>query len=528
MSLYDNNLFYAVLCLGGFLLQLVWLRVLPLKSPIEFDIGYHSGRREDAVFCLCIALSVCTLFRLFPGNHRIPMEDSSVFLYIGQQMKEGKVPYLDLFDHKGPILYLIQYLGVLIAEKNFIGVWFLEVLNMVATAALMLKLGQSVNGKRSSIYLAVLVSVGACGWKIWQGGNFTEEFALPWITLSAVIFLSFFRSRQYKKVEIVLLGVSFAVVFLLRANMIAVWAAWMPIVLVLFVREKRFQDIAVCIVCFLCGVVLVLVPVLLVAAHGGFLKAMWQVYILFNFSYTENAMSAGEYLKLMLYFCKVLWPGVLALVLTLLLRPRNKFLWANALFFAVSLYTVTMSGRGYYHYAIVLLPTLILPMTALFEVSGEIITGKNSGAERCRPAVMSVSFVLILAAAFLYRGLSAGEPLQETAVQYILGHTEKDDDVLILGNSCWYYLESDRKTENRFFYQLPPAEISEEIYDQFILELAAQPSRLVLLPGVQGEREVTDIALKEIREVLFSMGYRNEIYDEFEVFMLTDDRKAET
>ena len=180
-----------MLCLGSLLLQFVWIRLFPLRSSVNSGISGKSARRTQLVFCVCIALSVSTLFRLFPGNHRLPMEDSSVFLYIGQQMKAGKVPYLDLFDHKGPVLYFIQYLGVLIAEKNFTGVWILEVLNILATAALMLKLGQITGGKQSSIRLAILVVLGACGWKVWQGGNLTEEYALPWITLAAVIFTDF-------------------------------------------------------------------------------------------------------------------------------------------------------------------------------------------------------------------------------------------------------------------------------------------------------------------------------------------------
>ena len=527
MEFYDNNMVYAVLCLGSLLLQFVWIRLFPLRSSVNSGISGKSARRTQLVFCVCIALSVSTLFRLFPGNHRLPMEDSSVFLYIGQQMKAGKVPYLDLFDHKGPVLYFIQYLGVLIAEKNFTGVWILEVLNILATAALMLKLGQITGGKQSSICLAILVVLGACGWKVWQGGNLTEEYALPWITLAAVIFTDFFQSGQYRRCEIFLLGIGFSIVFLLRANMISAWAAWMPIVLIILFRGKRYRDILDCLLCFLGGMALVLIPVLLVAGLNGFLEALWRDYILFNLTYTENALSASEHLRLLLTFCRILWPGTAAIVLTLLLRPKNRLLWANALFFAVSLYSVSMSGRGYYHYAIVLLPAFILPLTVLFDITGGLMNGKEPCADPARPGVIVLTSLLILAGAFLYKCLSSGEPSQDPAVHYISEHSEKNDDILVLGNSCWYYLEADRKTENRYFYQLPPAEISGTIYNDFIRELGAKPSRLVLLPGQQEQREAIDIALRDIRGVLFSLGYRNEIFEEFEVFVLTDGGKAD-
>lgn len=527
MSFYDNNLLYAALCIGSLFLQFVWVRLVPLRRSSDSSVSGKSARRTQLVFCVCIALAVSTLFRLFPGNQRLPTEDSSVFLYIGRQMKAGKVPYLDLFDHKGPVLYFIEYLGVLIAEKNFTGVWILEVLNILATAALMLKLGQIAGGKRSSVYLAILVSLGACGWKVFQGGNFTEEYALPWITLAAVIFTAFFKRGQYRRRDIFLLGVGFSIVFLLRANMISAWAAWMPVVLIIFMKEGRFRDILSCLLCFMGGAAFVLIPVLLVAAHYGFLGALWRYYILFNLTYTENVLSASEHLQLLLTFCRILWPGTAAIVLTLMLRPKNRLLWANALFFAVSLYSVSMSGRSYYHYVIVLLPAFILPLTVLFDITGGWMSGKEPHGDPARPGAIVLSSLLILVGAFLYRGFSSGEPWLDPAVRYISEHSEKDDDILVLGNSCWYYLEAERKTDNRYFYQLPPAEISDPIYDDFIRELEAKPSRLVLLPGLQEQREAVDIALRDIRGVLFSMGYRNEIFEEFEVFVLTDGGKAE-
>ena len=59
-----------------------------------------------------------------------------------------------------------------------------------------------------------------------------------------------------------------------------------------------------------------------------------------------------------------------------------------------------------------------------------------------------------------------------------------------------------------------------EIYNGFIDELTKHPSRLIVLPGSSDEREAIDIALRGIRDKLFEMDYRNEIYDEFEAFWL--------
>ena len=516
MELYDNNIFYLASFLGCFLLQFVWnkLRQRETVAPAEDRII----QLTNAVFCICLTLAISTLFRLFPGNNRFPSRDSSVFLYIGKRMTEGKIPYLDLFDHKGPILYFIEYIGMTICKTSFSGVWLLEVLSMMATIALMQKLGKKVSNRHSSIYLAILACMGVCGWKIWQGGNFTEEYALPWITLAAIVFYSFFQTGSYRWYEIILLGTGFVTVFLLRANMIAIWVALMPVVLVLMVKRKQFLDILKCMALFLAGVAIVLLPVFIYSKLTNSLNAMWQNYMLFNISYTDGTSSVGDRLRLALFFSKTLWPGVLAIIITLLKHPEKKVLWANMLFFIVSLCFVTLSGRGYYHYAIILLPSFILPVTVLFEMTDSLLGGGDNLTGR--PVVIIISSLLILTAALAYRVTSSGTDILDPLVKYIQEQTSEDDDVLILGNSCWYYLMADRKTDNCYFYQLPPAEISTAVYNGFINELTAKPSKLVVLPGTSDERELIDISLMGIREMLFEKGYTSDEYDEFEAFWL--------
>ncbi|MBQ1284978.1 MAG: hypothetical protein IIY19_00870, partial [Lachnospiraceae bacterium] len=113
-------------------------------------------------------------------------------------MLEGKLPYRDLFDHKGPILYFIEYLGLRFSHGKTDGVWILEVLNLLWTSALMFRLGLLAAKNRSSCYLAVMMTVIVCGWKVWQGGNYTEEYALPWITMTALVFSRFFQTGSYR------------------------------------------------------------------------------------------------------------------------------------------------------------------------------------------------------------------------------------------------------------------------------------------------------------------------------------------
>ena len=517
MNFFNNNIVYAGMVVAVLLLQYIW----SFSTEDEAETMRNKKRRmlTDIFFCVCIGLSVATLFRLFPANRRPPGEDSSVFLYIAERMAEGKTPYLDMFDHKGPILYWIEYLGVRISGRKYYGVWFLETLNIIVTVALMCKLGKIVACRQSSIYLAVLISIGVCGWKVWQGGNFTEEYALPWITFAACVFFSFFKTGIYSLKQIILLGSSFMVVFLLRANMVTVWVSLLPVTAWLLLKEKRYKDIGRCFFCFLTGIAVVLIPVLCYAVHMGCFQAMLQDYIIFNFAYTDKTASNISTLSLMFYFAKVVWPGTVALILSLFSRYKNQLYWFNAIFFLVSLFLVTMSGRGYFHYAIVLLPTFAIPLVAFFDKAEMIFQRQVSNYSVCRQSVMLMSSFLILIFALLFRAVSPGEKTEDPVVKYIQEHSETDDDVLILGNSCWFYLLSERKTQNRYFYQLPPAQISNDIYEDFLNELSIHPSELIVLPGTLEERDSSNLSLNDIRKKLEDLSYKREEYEEFEIFL---------
>lgn len=67
-----------------------------------------------------------------------PSVDSSVFKYIAYAMSKGQMPYKDIFDHKGPLLYLINYLSLYISFWR--GIWVVEFFFMLATVLCLFKI----------------------------------------------------------------------------------------------------------------------------------------------------------------------------------------------------------------------------------------------------------------------------------------------------------------------------------------------------------------------------------------------------
>src|SRR5256885_12737839 len=48
--------------------------------------------------------------------------DSSVFLYVARRVQEGGGPYRDVWDHKPPLIYYLDVIGLALADRGVPGV----------------------------------------------------------------------------------------------------------------------------------------------------------------------------------------------------------------------------------------------------------------------------------------------------------------------------------------------------------------------------------------------------------------------
>ena len=77
------------------------------------------------LLCAAAALAVCSRSSpLYPTND---WGDANIYFTIGRGMLEGLVPYRDLLDHKGPLLYFLHAAAALVSDSSFFGVWLWEV-----------------------------------------------------------------------------------------------------------------------------------------------------------------------------------------------------------------------------------------------------------------------------------------------------------------------------------------------------------------------------------------------------------------
>ena len=106
--------------------------------------------------------------------------DSAIFQTIGKYWAQGSVPYRDLFDHKGPLIFFIDMLGYWLHGRA--GILVPQTVSLAATLFFLYKLGRVYLPRPGAVLAAGVALVYLA--RTFDEGNMTEEYALPFIAAS--------------------------------------------------------------------------------------------------------------------------------------------------------------------------------------------------------------------------------------------------------------------------------------------------------------------------------------------------------
>lgn len=107
-------------------------------------------------------------------------------------------------------------------------------------------------------------------------------------------------------------------------------------------------------------------------------------------------------------------------------------------------------------------------------------------------------------------------------------NTKENEDVLIIGNDCKNYLASNRQTNNKFFYQMPPLNNSDGLYAEFLSESQDNPSDVIIVPKSLIYSEDKKMNMLKYIEMLASQDdlYTSEEMDDFFVYRKIGDKNG--
>lgn len=208
--------------------------------------------------------------------------DSSCFFMAGKAWMNGMVPYVDFADSKGPLLWLIYGIGYLISHYNYIGVFWLSVINYAITYFLTFKAAMIVVGDSKRAFLcAVLMSAAFFYPHVFYEMR-AENFGHPFMMLTLYHTLRIIMTKEPKQRQVChsffAYGIAFGGTLLIKYSFTVMLAPMMCYGLYWLIREKR--KVVLPILYGLIGLMVIVVPFLIYFIIAGNLGAFIQEYFI--------------------------------------------------------------------------------------------------------------------------------------------------------------------------------------------------------------------------------------------------------
>lgn len=448
-------------------------------------------------------LLVCTIDSSNMFHPTLPHVDSAVFRYVALVMKKGGVMYRDVFDHKGPVIFFLNYLGMTLDYRN--GIWIVELITMYISAVFSYQLMRRFV-KSNLALIGTLIAILQIYPFNQYGGNYVEEYALPFITCALLLFVQYFQENKTTPWKLAACGFCFMGVVLLRPNMIGTWIVFSIAVLVNEVRQKSKKWVQY-LICFLAGAMILLVPILVYLGLNGALRDFVNQYILFNATYTDDMGSNRIHSIMHFLSMGIVIVSLLILVVYLLIDETKDVLariWL--IYIVVSLPLIALSGREYEHYGIILIPVCLLSIALLLRFLDEKVKNKRNLLIVLGISVALLSYPYIHFNNGLPTALLTDESLDGIVASFIKNHSEPDDTIIVSGTRDVIYFLSERMSASKYSYQSPIGEMDPTIYDQTMEDVRKNRPVFLVLHTYEANGTVF---IKEMNERLTEYAEEN-------------------
>lgn len=284
--------------------------------------------------------------------------DSATYQIMGQGILEGKLPYRDLFEHKGIAFFFLEALIMLLKSWGLNGLFIVETVFFL--------LGISYLYKICRIYLPPAYSLSVCVLYTFLftkgiiGGNLIEEYANSIMFVGTFYMLQILLKKEVSSRNFFIIGLTFAFNFLTKPNMCIPWAAFGLTYPLIAFKGKRFATLLKEGVWIILGIITTIaLPLSYLLYHNlwnDFIYGFWTM----NFSYDNGTLpekiASGRHL--LLYVAGKPFPhlslvsilGFILFIPCALQRGRKTEFLFLFVTFLLSFILGLFSGRAYIHY----------------------------------------------------------------------------------------------------------------------------------------------------------------------------------
>jgi len=186
--------------------------------------------------------------------------DSAQFLTIGKAQMQGRIPYKEMFDHKGPFIFFIDMLGFMIAGSKS-GVAIIQSLFIIITVNAIFDIARLRS--ESSYFGIIVVVISLIIYKRnYVEGNCVEEYCLPFLAVSTYFQMKFLycKDKRHSPYVAMFYGIAFGICAMTRITNGVMVCTGVLVISVILLIQKQYADLVRNALGFILGFVLVCIP----------------------------------------------------------------------------------------------------------------------------------------------------------------------------------------------------------------------------------------------------------------------------
>ena len=345
----------------------------------------------SVAFVLMFSYSTSPLYNLLGG-------DSSIFQVVGKYWSQGYLPYVNVFDHKGPLIFFVNMLGYMIHPRT--GVAVIQIIALYVSLMFVWRAmslySASTAAKIFFMAFALIYHAAHC-----EEGNHVTEYTLPFLSASAYCFLRTLKNSADGKfycppIVGAVYGVGFGACVLIRTSDAAQICCEIFLTAIFLLQARDFRTLRQNFLSGVAGFAAIVAPfALYFAAHGIFYDALYGT-ILLNLNYAEHAQivvtPAIRLLHAAIHHTPLFVMMFVAVVA--LKKFSSRLLWSG-LFIAAAMLLMFLKLRPADNYAMIFLAVAPILFAVLCE-SSDVLQ-----KIWCAPKVSSVRLGMKVAGIFV-------------------------------------------------------------------------------------------------------------------------------
>ncbi|MBR4529985.1 MAG: hypothetical protein IKO80_06885 [Lachnospiraceae bacterium] len=252
-------------------------------------------------YCLFVAFLVLVICSrssfLYPFNI---WDDANGFLTMGKSMIHGMVPYRDLFEPKGILLYVLYAVGYLISHTTFAGVFVIEVIAAGAVLFFAMQiLIMYVEEQTACILLPIFAALVYSSRSFYWGGS-AEEFMLPYLMCGLYVLLRHISTNPMRPMslqDVACGGFCAGCILHIKFNSLGFYIGWViavSLIILVANEEHRFWVLVQSAAAFLAGVLVITVPFAVYFGIHGAIGDWFRCCIYDNVFIYSKSLPLGE------------------------------------------------------------------------------------------------------------------------------------------------------------------------------------------------------------------------------------------